>query len=507
MRWEVAGMEREEIVSRLRERKLLVAPDAVDHLVGEHAGEAEEIIKRIIERASGPFVSRELVEETVSDMHEAQKIKSIVVLQQANYTPAAKDVEADVKIHDEWDVTGKSTCTGHVEDFVNYFRDRLARESHLLKNRPSDLGVTRMSALKQSMQKKNARIVGMVWEKRVTKNGHTLIDIEDEETSLPCFISKDAPAALKEAANDIVSDEVIGFDGYLSNGLFIVKEIIWPDIPIREKKLVEDDIAIAFISDLQIGSRYFMQENFTRFLKFINGDAEKPQDRELAGKIKYLCVAGDVVDGIGIYPEQEKELVTKDVYTQYEIFSEYMKSVPEHIQILIGPGNHDAVRIAQPRPRLPNEFTKAFEGYSNIHLVGDPAFFELHGLRTMMFHGDGFFSLAANMPKLSGAYTNPERAAVEMLKKRHLSPIYGENPVVPEKTDFLFLREVPDLVHFGHVHHNGYATYRGTTVINSGTWQSTTAYQLKQGHLPTPGQLPIYSARTGTLNILDFGGD
>ncbi len=498
-------MEREEIVSRLRTSKLFIAPDALDHLAGEHAGEALEIVNRIAERAKSPFVTRELVEETVGDMAEAQKAKSIVILQQADYAPAARDIEPQVRIHDEWDVTGKSTCTGHVEDFVNYFRDRLAKESTLLKSRPSDLGVTRISALKQSMQKKNARIVGMVWDKRVTKNGHTLVEIEDEEGSQPCLIPKDAPLALKEAANDIVFDEVLGFDGYLSNGLFIVKEIIWPDLPIREKKLVEDDVAIAFISDLQIGSRYFMQDNFTKFLRFINGEDE--QEKEIAGKIKYLCVAGDVVDGIGIYPEQEKELVTKDVYTQYEIFSQFMKSVPEHIQIIIGPGNHDAVRIAQPRPRLPAEFTKGFDGYSNIHLVGDPAFFELHGLRTMMFHGDGFFSLAANMPKLNGAYTNPERACVEMLKKRHLSPVYGENPVVPERTDYLFLREVPDLVHFGHVHHNGYANYRGTTVINSGTWQSTTAYQLKQGHVPTPGQLPIYSARTGTLNVLEFGGE
>src|SRR3989344_9443048 len=126
-------MDREAIVARLRESKLLIAPDALDHLVGEHAEGAEEVIGRIAERAKSPFVTKQLVEETVGDIREAQKAKSIVVVQQASYSPAAKDIEADVKIHEEWDVTGKSTCTGQVDDFVNYFRARLAKGSNLLK--------------------------------------------------------------------------------------------------------------------------------------------------------------------------------------------------------------------------------------------------------------------------------------------------------------------------------------------------------------------------------------
>jgi DNA polymerase II small subunit len=36
------------------------------------------------------------------------------------------------------------------------------------------------------------------------------------------------------------------------------------------------------------------------------------------GKIKYLFVAGDSVDGIGIYPQQITELDIFDIYEQFD---------------------------------------------------------------------------------------------------------------------------------------------------------------------------------------------
>ena len=38
----------------------------------------------------------------------------------------------------------------------------------------------------------------------------------------------------------------------------------------------------------------------------------------LAKNIKYLVLAGDCVDGAGIYPNPEKNLVINDAYDQYE---------------------------------------------------------------------------------------------------------------------------------------------------------------------------------------------
>jgi len=50
--------------------------------------------------------------------------------------------------------------------------------------------------------------------------------------------------------------------------------------------------------------------------------------------VKYILVAGDIVDGIGIYPNQEKELVVKDVYKQYEMFDDLFQSFPITLKLL-----------------------------------------------------------------------------------------------------------------------------------------------------------------------------
>ena len=92
----------------------------------------------------------------------------------------------------------------------------------------------------------------------------------------------------------------------------------------------------------------------------------------------------------------------------------------------------------------------------------------------------------------------------EILKRRHLSPIYGGNVVTPSKSDSLVIDEVPDILHMGHIHKNGYDEYHGTALVNSGTWQARTSFQIKQGHIPTPALLSVYDARTTSLLQVDF---
>ncbi len=211
-----------------------------------------------------------------------------------------------------------------------------------------------------------------------------------------------------------------------------------------------------------------------------------------------------MVDGIGVYPTQEKQLVTKDIYEQYRIFRELMKSIPEHIQVVIIPGNHDAVRAAEPQPRLLPEFIGDLASHENIHFLRNPAWLEIDGLRVLMYHGTSADSVIANL-NIKDGYAHPEKVAVEMLKRRHLAPVYGDKPLMPvEDDEMVIIGRAPDLFHFGHVHKNAYMEYRGTTIINSGTWQNTTDYQIKQGHVPTPCQLPLYHLKTGALKVLNF---
>ncbi len=58
------------------------------------------------------------------------------------------------------------------------------------------------------------------------------------------------------------------------------------------------------------------------------------------------------------------------------------------------------------------------------------------------------------MAALPGAsYEEPDKVMAEMLKRRHLAPIYGgKTTIVPGGTDHLAIDSVPDVLHCGHVH-------------------------------------------------------
>ena len=65
-------------------------------------------------------------------------------------------------------------------------------------------------------------------------------------------------------------------------------------------------------------------------------------------------VVGDNVDGVGVYPKQEKELEIKDIKEQYRKLAEFLGGIRNSITIIMCPGGlHDAVRLIEPQPKIP----------------------------------------------------------------------------------------------------------------------------------------------------------
>jgi DNA polymerase II small subunit len=323
-----------------------------------------------------------------------------------------------------------------------------------------------------------------------------MIEIEDETGVVPVLVLNDKrTGGCFEKAGRVVNDEVIAIDIKTSQNFNFAVDIIWPEMPISEKKKTEKDISIAFLSDMHFGSKMFCGKEFEAMLKWLNGVGE---GKEIAEKVGYLLVAGDLIDGIGIYPKQEKELVIKDVYDQYKLLADMFELVPDHIKVVIAPGNHDAVRLAEPQPAIPEEMFPVEYSLSN------PGRLTIEGLKTIINHGSSLNSLIYSIPGLS--FSKPEEAAVELLKRRNLCPIYDGNDIAPEHNDYLFVKDC-DILHTGHLHKNGYNEYRGCVAVASGTWQRLTEYQIKQGHVATPCVLQVYNLKEARITEVDFNGE
>jgi DNA polymerase II small subunit len=231
------------------------------------------------------------------------------------------------------------------------------------------------------------------------------------------------------------------------------------------------------LSDIHIGSKTFIEEGFTKLINFIKGESSFPENiNKITPLIKYILVAGDIVDGIGIYPGQEKDLTTPDIREQYDTVANIVSTIPDHIEIIIIPGNHDATRLALPQPPIDQTYADTLEQLPNVQFLGNPSTIKLHGVRFLMNHGR---PLDDTIPAVPGAnFQNQKEVLLQLMKARHLGPIYGEKTAfAPETHDFLVIDEIPDVWHLGHTHVNEFVTYRGIKIINSGTFQSQTDWQ------------------------------
>ncbi len=512
-REELKFMEDSEIVARFVECGVNLHPDVLAEI--KRSPNKEEVISRLINlaRKTSPSVLTPDTLERLKNTGTSDRTKlragtgdaASVVLPRRK-RPFSCEYDSELRIKKERDITKKSYCQGSIESFVAYFNNRFERMAKLLKSRSVLRDSVAIELVRSARYTGDVKLIGMVTEIRTSRKGNLILELEDP-TGVVSVLIRSQDRELMEQAKEVTRDEVIGVAGYMPSGfeMVLAKEIFFPDVPLRrEPRKSEEPVALALISDVHVGSVQFLEETFLRFLKWLSGEVGTPRQRELASRVKYLVIGGDLVDGVGIYPEQKDELLIKDIHQQYARFSNLISRVPEHIEIVITPGNHDAARQAEPQPAIEEEFAPALYEDPRVHMVGNPCYATVHGIELVSYHGRSLDDIIAGVPGLS--YSSPAKAMKILLRKRHLSPIYGGRvPLAPELFDYLLLEEPPDILHMGHVHTTQVDNYRGTVVVNSGTFQQQTSFQRKMNIHPTPGRVPVIDLHSMRTTIMRFG--
>jgi len=477
----------------------------------EIVNSAMEKIKELKE--SPPFINKSLLEQMIEKSESTKEIVTQQVIEEKpslythitegknQFHPFAKEIESDIKIIE--DPTEKINSNGAVDDYLEYFRDRFKRMERLLRQRVDvKNAVSILDALKSPANSK-LKVICMVTEKREVKQ-KVLLTIEDLNANALVLVPQDAQEELKNKARALLLDQVvcIGILKTRSN-LLIAEDIILPDIAQKTRRTIDTPVYAVLTSDLHLGSTKFLREAFSRFILWLNGKYGNKNLREIAGYVKYVLIAGDIVDGIGVYPNQVKELAIKDIFRQYKLAAKYIEQIPDYIEVIIIPGNHDSPRKALPQPAISKVYLETLQESRKIYSLGNPCVLSIHDIEILMYHGrsiDDVLSAVAGMN-----FNHPEIAMRLLLQSRHLAPTYGEKtPVSPEKRDFLVIERVPDIFQAGHVHVLGCSNYRGVLIVNSGGWQEQTEYMKMLGLAPTPGKVPIVNLQTMELTITSF---
>jgi len=445
-----------------------IHPDAFKILENVDVKKLEKIIKEIVREKT----RQKLFQISQDDLETYLGIKDDPMLQ------------GEIKVLS--DPTTMITTGEGIKGYNALFSSRFNKLKRIISDRPESRMLKSIASVKTVKLEDDMYVCGLVTTRNSERNITKLV-LEDPSGSFEGIVFD---TELQKTADTLLTDQFVMARINLGKNLgFIIKDLILPDIPEQMINKSETEAYAVFLSDLHIGSKYFMEEEFTEFVSWLSSPDP------VARKIRFVLIGGDIVDGVGIYPNQNKELVCQTIEEQLKKVEDLIDKIPKNVKIIIMPGNHDPGRRALPQPAIPKKYNSGLWERENVVMVGNPSVVSLNGVKVMMFHGQSIDDIVKTTPGLS--YDKPTNVMKHLLRARHLSPIYGsQTPIAPEMQDLLVIDDVPDIFHVGHVHRAELDMYKGILLVNSGSWQKQTPFQASVGMIPNPGIAIMVNLKT-----------
>lgn len=440
---------------------------------------------------------------------ESLKIKLGLSIEISREKSLPAEQKAESKEKSEIRVLYSFPPLGHkieVQDFVKYYRSRFVELKNILQNHPKLDNLISINKLFGNFQGNS--ILGMISDKNTTKNKNIIFEVEDFTGKIKVLINKDKKE-IYEKAEEICLDSVIGFKGSGNSEVFFANEIIFPEATLPEKKKSPEEEFAVFLGDLHFGSKRFLKSSFLKFIDYVNGAVK---DTPEAKKIKYLFLVGDIVTGIGNYPNQEAELEINNLEEQFSELAVLLGKIRKDIQIIISPGNHDGVRLMEPQPPFDEKYAWPLYDLENVTITSNPCMVNIgakkkfNGFNVLTYHGFSFPYYANTISRLiqKKAMNSPEEIMKYLLKNRHLAPAHTSTQYFPMEEDSLLIKEVPDIFVSAHTHKSGISNYNNILLVSVSCWEAMSPYQEKFGNEPDHCKVPLFNLKTRAIKILDF---
>jgi DNA polymerase II small subunit len=445
-----------------------IHPNAFEILENVDVKKLEKIIKEIVREKT------------------KQKLFQINQDDLENYFGIKEDKNLQAEYQVLFDPSSKITSGEGINGYNSLFTSRFNKLKRIISDRPESRLLKPIASVKTTKSDDDMYVCGLVTA-RINERNITKLLLEDPSGSFEGIIFDNE---LQKSADLLLNDQfIMARVGFGKNSGLIIKDLISPDIPDQATNRSDSETFAVFLSDLHIGSKYFMEEEFSDFVSWLSSPDP------VARKIRFVLIGGDAVDGVGIYPNQNKELVCQTIEEQLKKMEGLISKIPDYIKIFIMPGNHDPGRRALPQPAIPKKYNPELWERENVIMVGNPAVISLNGVKVLMFHGQSIDDIVKTTPGLS--YDSPTNVMKHLLRARHLSPIYGsQTPIAPEVEDLMVIDDIPDIFHVGHVHRAQLDMYKGILLINSGSWQNQTPFQASVGMTPNPGIALMVNLKT-----------
>ena len=283
-------METHDVVNFLLKKGFQVTPEAAEHLKIMNRLEFQDLVKIIIKSKNRNNDDNFMVSlDDVLD-HVAQR-----------------SLQNDELIVDDYEVLDGNDIIQKQLEAVNGYhllmKNRFNKYKQIMYDRQDSRKIIKISSLVQYTDQNEYKIAGLLKSRSKLDRSYE-IELEDESTDLRLLVTDGNN--IRKVESFLIDQMVIADVVFSKNiGRFIVKNCYSLDIPAESFQSVEgmDPVYGVFLSDIHVGSKTFLEREFYDFLNWING---RSGDQEIVSKIRYIVIAGDVVDGIGVYPGQRR---------------------------------------------------------------------------------------------------------------------------------------------------------------------------------------------------------
>jgi DNA polymerase II small subunit len=271
-----------------------IHPDAFEFLENVDVKKLEKIIKDIVREKT----RKKLFQINQDDLESYFGIKD------------DSSLECEYKVL--FDPTPKITSGEGVSGYNSLFASRFNKLKRIISDRPESRMLKSITSVKAAQSEDDMYVCGLVTT-RITERNITKLILEDPSGSFEGIIFDNE---LQKTADSLLNDQFIMARVAIGkNSGFIIKDLIPPDIPDQASNKSESEVYAVFLSDLHIGSlhigsKYFMEEELTEFVSWLSSPDP------VARKVRFVLIGGDAVDGVGIYPNQDKELVCQTIEEQ-----------------------------------------------------------------------------------------------------------------------------------------------------------------------------------------------
>lgn len=383
-----------------------------------------------------------------------------------------------------------------IRDFISYFRYRfeVLRDFLIKRNDINNLTSIRRIGRENGF----FSIIGMVYSKRITKNKNLLIEVEDLTGRIIVLINRENKQ-LFEQGKELLLDDIVCFKCNGSSKMLFVSDIFYPDSCLNREILGSKDEFVAFVSDFHVGSSDFLEGNLMRFISWLNGEVGDSRQKAMALKVKYLVLAGNGVDGVGVYSGQEKFLKIKGILGQYKKLADILGQIRKDVEIIVCPGRHDAVWTGEPQPKVDKKWCSELIDIENLKFVSNPCVLNIDDLKFFIYSGGSIDNFRSLLSK--GKDKKINEIIGEILKRRHLAPVYSEMDIIVSKEkDDLILRDVFDVFVLGGQGILDIGSYNNILTISNSCWKKGMKNFGKVDYC----KVPIFNLKNREVKVLDF---